>query len=166
MGAGKGRVRVWAPTSVGMKDQWHVRVHGAHGRDHALRVRQAELGKLVRRQVVRPRVEQLHHLRSRGASASRARRTAEPSCASGCCQDISLYSRSAPAWQELMLPRQADSRLCVSFRHYILPSHIAFHAWPPVAPFRPPLHHSYLLKRTLACASTLTARNGLSSCWR
>ena len=48
-----------------MEDEGHARALGAHSGDDALRVRHAELRELVGRQVVRPRVEQLHHLRAR-----------------------------------------------------------------------------------------------------
>ena len=53
-----------AARAVCVEDEGHVRVARAHRRDDALAVRQAELGKLLGAQVVRPRVEQLDHLRA------------------------------------------------------------------------------------------------------
>ncbi len=41
-------------TSIGMEDQRNVRMFGMHVPDDLLRVRQAELRKLCRRQMVRP----------------------------------------------------------------------------------------------------------------
>jgi hypothetical protein len=52
-------------TSVGVEDDRHVRVLGAHCLSDPVGIWQAELGKLLWRQVVRPAVKQLHNLRAR-----------------------------------------------------------------------------------------------------
>ena len=65
MAKGMEQKRLTRRTPVGVIDQRHAGARGTHGRHDVLRIRQAELGVLVRRQVVRPRVEQLHHLHPR-----------------------------------------------------------------------------------------------------
>lgn len=61
------QLRVLAAAAVGVEDERHVRVLGAHGGDDALGVGQRELSKLLGAQVVRPGVEQLDDLRGGGA---------------------------------------------------------------------------------------------------
>ena len=63
-GSSNNKIAMSLFTSIGMEDQRCVRILGMDPLDNALRVRHTELPKLRRREVVRPRVEQLYYLQS------------------------------------------------------------------------------------------------------